>query len=271
MRRRYDCETPHKRRLLSVSLASMLAVLAVCPVVNPAPAGAQEVVGAARIVKNNVTGSLPLGEPLLLSNGKDVFQTEVIDTAANSSTLLGFQDNTQLAICPSAHVTLQSVNLTRSELVIFVASGCIRFSSGELLKTALFNTPSAQIRTYGTIVTVTVSARGATTVSVAEGTASVTGAGRTVTVAAGQSTLVLRGQPPTPPVPTPPEPPIVTEMDRLLTTASKQDFGTRAAARSPEVEAPHSFGMFTPNISPNIDGKIQSQIARDAKPAAPSH
>lgn len=268
MRRRYDCETPQKRRLLSVSLASTLAVLAVCPVVNPAPAGAQEVVGAARIVKNNVTGSLP---PRLLSNGEDVFQTEVINTAANSSTLLGFQDNTQLAICPSTPVTLQSVKLTRSELIIFVASGCIRFSSGELLKTALFNTPSAQIRTYGTIVTVTVSARGGTTVSVAEGTASVTAAGRTVTVAAGQSTVVLRGQLPTPPVPTPPQPPIVTEMDRLLTTASKQDFGTRATARSPAVEAPLGAGMFSPNISPNIDGKIQSQNAAAVSAIPGSH
>jgi hypothetical protein len=237
--------------------------MAVCTVASPAPAGAQEAVGAARIVKNNVTGTL-VGSPehLLLSNGKAVFQNEDIDTATNSSTLLAFRDNTQLAICPTAHVKVQSVNPTRAELAIFIASGCIRFTSGELLKAAYINTPSAEIRTYGTIVTITVSARGGTTVSVAEGAASVTGAGRTVTVAAGRSTLVLRGAPPTLPVATPPAPPIVTEMDELLAAAAP-NYGTRAAARSPEVEAPHGANM----LSPNIDGKIQSERASDATPA----
>lgn len=264
MPERYQREVPHKRRLLSKTLAGMLAIPTLFLAVNLAPAAAQEVVvGAARIVKNNVTGTLPQGPALLLSNGKNVFQTEAIDTLANSATLLGFRDNTQLAICPFAHVELQSVNPSRSEIVIFIASGCVRFTSGELLKAAYLNTPSpAQIRTYGTTVTVTVSARGGTTVSVAEGSASVTGAGRTVVVKAGQSTLVLRGQPPTTPVPTPPAPPIVTEMDTLLAAAPVQDYGTRAAARSPAVEAPTDVGTRT--FTPNVDGKIQSEIANDA-------
>jgi ferric-dicitrate binding protein FerR (iron transport regulator) len=244
-------------------LVSVLAVIAVFLVINPEPAEAQEAVGTARIVKNAVTGTLPApGAPILLSNGKEVFQNEVIKTVTNSSTLLGFRDNTQLAICPSADVALRTVDPKRSELVVFIASGCLRFTSGELLKAAYLNTPSAEIRTYGTIVTITVSARGGTTVSVAEGAASVTGAGRAVTVVAGQSTLVLRGTPPTPPVPSPPEPPIVTEMNSLLTSAAP-DFGTRAAARSPTTEAPHGAGMY----SPNVGGKIQSEIPGDRTPA----
>jgi hypothetical protein len=266
MPERCDCEAPRKRQLLSSWLATMLAAMAICPAVNPAPAGAQQPIGDARIVVNNVTGILP--EPpgaVLLRVGKDVVEEEIIKTAANSATLVAFRGNTKLEICPFAQVTLESVSLTRAELVIFIASGCSRYLSGELINAAYIRTPSAEIRTYGTILTVTVSARGATTVSVAEGTASVTGAGRAVTVAAGQSTLVLRGQPPTPPVPTPPEPPIVTEMDRLLTTASMRDFGTRAAARSPAVEAPTDAGTRT--FTPNVDGKIQSEIAGDATPA----
>ena len=74
---------------------------------------------------------------------------------------------------------------------------------------------------------------------------------------------VVRRQPC--PYPRRPTPPIVTEMDRLLQTASLQDFGTRAAARSPAVEAPTDAG--THMFSPNIDGKIQSEIAGDATPA----
>jgi uncharacterized protein YlaN (UPF0358 family) len=245
----------------------MIALAWVCSFVVPTPAWAQQPAGAARIVVNNVSGTLPTArERVVMRVGIDVVPNEVIDTAENSATLIAFKDNTQLPICPSSEIVLDRVAFDVNPMLAFsLRIGCAKFFSGLMLKTALINTPSpAQIRTSGTILTVTVSARRATTVSVAEGTASVTGAGRTVTVAPGQSTLVLPDQPPTPPVPTPPEPPIVIEMERLLTTASKQDFGTRAAARSPEVEAPHGFGMFSPNISPNIDSKIQSEIARDA-------
>jgi hypothetical protein len=242
----------------------MIAVAWVSSFILPLPVWAQQPAGAARIVVNNVSGTLPTArQPVMMRAGIDVFPNEVIDTLANSAALLRFQDNTQLAICPSTEVALRGAvfdpNPTKSELIVYIPNGCTRLSTGLLLKTAFFNTPSAEIHSYGTILTVTVSARGGTTVSVAEGTASVTGAGRSVIVAAGQSTMVSRGAAPTPPVPTPPQPPIVTEMNTLLMTASAQDFGTRAAARSPAVEAPTDAGtrMFTPNI----DGKIQSEIA----------
>jgi hypothetical protein len=264
-----DFKDLRKRLPASIALLGMITLGWVLSFVIPLPVWAQQAAGAARIVVNNVSGTLPTArERVVMRVGIDVFPNEVIDTAENSTALLVFQDNTQLAICPSTEVALRGAvfdpNPTKSELIVFIPNGCTRLSSGALLKTAFFNTPSAEIRTYGTIFTVTVSARGATTVSVAEGAASVTGAGRTVAVAAGQSTLVLRGQAPTPPVPTPPAPPVVTEMNRLLATAST-DFGTRAAARSPAVEAPTDAGTNT--FAPNIDGKIQSEIAGDKTPA----
>jgi len=251
-----------KRRPLPTSVVSMLASIAVCTMVNSAPGWAQEV-GVARSVVNNVTRTKPAErERTVVRVGDNLVQNEVINTAAHSATLVAFQDSSQLAICPSAEVVVNRAEFgagpTGPALVIFIANGCTQFSSGLLLKTVLFRTPSAEIRTSGTILTVTVSARGGTTVSVAEGAAGVTGAGRTVTVGAGQSTLVLPGQPPTVTVTTPPEPPIVTEMTRLL-AAPAQNYGTRAAARSPQVEAPHGANMF----SPNIDGKIQSEIANN--------
>jgi hypothetical protein len=265
-----DFRVLRKGRLLWISLVSEISLAIMCSVVGSLPVRAQQPAAAARIVVNNVTGTIPAArEHAVVHVGDKLVQNEVIDTAANSATLVDFQDNSELAICPSAEIVLNRAEFGTTPggagLVVFVASGCTRFSSGLLLKTVLFTTPSCEIRTSGTILTVTVSARGGTTVSVAEGTASVTGAGRTVIVAAGQSTLVLRGSPPTPPVPTPPQPPIVIEMDRLLQTASAHDFGTRAAARSPAVEAPTDAGTNT--FTPNVDGKIQSEIAGDATPA----
>jgi hypothetical protein len=259
-----------KRLLSLVSLSGMIALAWVFSFAAPRPAWAQQPAGAARIVVNNVSGTLPAArEPVVMRAGIDVFANEVIDTGANSAALVIFRDDTQLAICPSTEVALRGAvfdpDPNKTELVVFIPNGCTRLSSGLLLRTAFFNTPSAEIRTYGTVLTVTVSARGGTTVSVADGTASVTGAGRSVVVAAGQSTMVSRGAAPTPPVPTPPQPPIVAEMNALLTMASAQDFGTRAAARSPAVEAPTDAR--TRIFTPNIDGKIQSEIAGDKTPA----
>jgi hypothetical protein len=265
---RCDLRSPNQRWLLL--LVNMLMTLATLwSVVGAVPAGAQQPAGAARIVVNDVTGTIPgVRERTVVRVGDSLVQNEVINTVANSATLVVFRDESQLAICPSAEVVFNRAEFgpspTGPTLVVYIANGCTRFSSGLLVKTVLFRTPSAEIRTSGTILTVTVSARGGTTVSVAEGTASVTGAGRSVIVGAGRSTLVARGAPPTPPVPTPPQPPIVTEMNTLLMTASAQDFGTRAAARSPAVEAPTDAGTNT--FTPNVDGKIQSGIAGDATP-----
>jgi hypothetical protein len=265
MLRRCDRKARRKRWLLSRHLASMLVIVAVCQVVRYGPVAAQQSVGAASIVVNNVSGTLQGRQSILLRDGEDVYPSERINTAAKSSSLLAFRDNTQLAICPFANVELRDIAPTRSQLVIYIASGCIRFSSGEVLRTAFINTPSAQIRTYGTIVVITVSTRGATTVSVTEGAAAVTAAGQTVAVGAGESVVVLPGEPPTRPVSSPPLPAIVTEMNSLLAAASLHDFGTRQSARSPNVEAPYGANMYSPNIS----GKIQSEIAGDRTPPSP--
>jgi hypothetical protein len=194
-----------------------------------------------------------------------VLQKDLIDTRANSAALLVFLDNTGIAIAPETRITLNELvynpeNPSKSRFEVYLGEGAIRIQTGEIGKYAscIIETSGAVVATRST-VTITVSTRGATTVSVAEGSATVTAAGRTVTVAAGQSTLVVRGAPPTAPIPSPPPPPIVIEMDRLLQTASLQKFGTRAAARSPAVEAPSDAGTRT--FSPNIDGKIQSEIA----------
>src|SRR5689334_4667068 len=110
--RRYtDIERSRKSPRLRSRLA-LLAAMAAWIVVHSAPAWGQQPVGAARLVVRNVTGTLPAArEHIVLRVGIDVFQNEVIDTLADSATLLAFQDNTQLSICPLSEVALDRVTI----------------------------------------------------------------------------------------------------------------------------------------------------------------
>jgi FecR protein len=232
------------------------------------PARSQEQVGIAEIIRPDVEATQARkSEPVSLADESQIYQHDVIDTLIpHSAALLRFEDDTRIRVAPESEVKLDKVvfnsaNPAASRLVVSLLRGAMAYATGILPKDVykVIAASSVTIGVSGTQLTVTVSVRGATTVSVTEGSATVTSAGRTVTVAAGQSTLVLRGAPPTPPVPSPPPPPILVEMDRLLQAASLQEFGTRAAARSPAVEAPSDAGTHT--FSPNVGGKIQSEIA----------
>jgi hypothetical protein len=237
------------------------------------PACAQQI-GAARIVVNQVTGRPPGASQITLRAGIDVVQNEAIETGASSACRVVFQDNTELSVGASSSVTLDRFvfdpNPAKSAVAVSMAKGVARLSTGLLPKEDYsVATPSATIGVRGTVLTITVSLRGTTTVSVGSGSAFVTGAGRTVTVPTGYSTLVVRGSPPTIPVPTPPAPPMTTEMDRLLLQASTVEGGTRVAARSSPAVSPQGDGN-TWMLSPNIDPKIQSEIAEDATPLRPT-
>jgi hypothetical protein len=252
------------RKCLSLP-AFIFVTAACCPLLFcTSIAWSQQRIGTADTIRRDVNATRQ-PQTVALKEDYPVLQKDLIGTRADSAALLVFQDNTGIAIAPETRIELNEVvynpeNPAKSKFEASISAGAIRVQTGELPKYAyVINTSSPARIDPSSTVTITVSTRGATTVSVAEGSATVTAAGRTVTVAAGQSTLVLRGAPPTPPVPTPPPPPIVIEMDRLLQMASLQKFGTRAAARSPAVEAPSDAGTHT--FSPNIDGKMQSEIA----------
>ena len=99
-------QPPDQRRLFS--LISFLTLMTLCSVIGAVPAWAQQPAGSARIVVNDVTGTLPAKpqEPAVVHVGDNLVQNEVIDTAPNSATLAVFQDNSRLAICPSAEVVI---------------------------------------------------------------------------------------------------------------------------------------------------------------------
>jgi uncharacterized membrane protein YgcG len=192
----------------------------------PGIAVADQQIGAAAVVVNNVTGTLATTrQRAVLRAGIDVFQSEVIDTADNSASKVVFEDRTELSIGPMSQVVLDRFvfdpNPAASAVAVSVAKGVARFSTGLLPKPDyLIRTPSCAVGVRGTVLTAIVSEARASTISVQEGQAVVSAQGVTVTVNAGQTTYVAFGQPPTPPAPSSPTPPgITTEMDALLQSA----------------------------------------------------
>lgn len=183
---------------------------------------AEQNIGDAQVVVNDVRGVIGNRAPETLRAGIDVFQNEIIRTGDRSASRVLFQDNTTLAIGAASEVTLDRFvfdpNPEKSQVALSIAKGVVRFTTGSLPKSSYqVTTPTATIGIRGTIFTVTVAADGATTVSVEEGVALVSSSGETVAVESGMSTTTAAGQPPTPPQPTPPSPPPVAEMDALLT------------------------------------------------------
>jgi hypothetical protein len=204
------------------SIARLLAcALAVSPFASEI-AYADQNIGDAQVVVNDVKGVVGTQEPAVLRAGIDVFQNEVIRTGANSASRVKFQDNTDLAVGASSEVTLDRFvfdpDPTKSQVALSIAKGVARFTTGSLPKSAYkISTPTATIGVRGTILTVAVAADGTSIVSVSEGSALITANGVTVTVDAGMTTTVNPGAPPTTPGPTPPTPlPPVGEMDFLL-------------------------------------------------------
>jgi hypothetical protein len=261
----YPTDPRSSRRLRYAAAVCALAAAASGPV-----AGAESQIGATSVVVNSVTGTLATThESAPLRAGIDVFQNETIDTADNSASRVVFQDRTELSVGPQSSVVLDRFvfdpDPSKSAVAVSIAKGVARFSTGLLPKPDYaINTPAAQIGVRGTVLTVTVSAARATTVSVDSGSAFVTGRGVTVTVDAGYSTLVRFGMAPTPPVPSPPPPVITVVMDTLLSRASGSALGTQVGARASGVEMPQlGAGQM---LSPNIDPKTQAEIAGDATP-----
>ena len=254
-------------KLRVAALAGVMAALLAAPAV-----AADSQIGAAAQVVNSVTGTLASTHEIApLRAGIDVFQNETIDTSDNSASKVVFQDRTELSVGPQSSVVLDRFvfdpDPSRSAVAVSIAKGVARFSTGLLPKPDYsLTTPSAQIGVRGTVLTVTVSPAKATTVSVESGIALVTGRGVTVTVNAGNSTLVRPGMPPTPPVPSPPPPAILVAMDTLLASAQPGP-GTRVGARASAVEVPQLGGNMM--LSPNIDPKVQAEIAGDATPPVP--
>jgi hypothetical protein len=118
-------------------------------------ARADDAIGVASMVRNNVSGALPSGD-VKINTGESVVRNEIVKTAEESSTKLVFVDSTNLSIGPKATVRLSNFvsagPSTYGKATIDVAKGAFRFATGHSDKRAYeINTGVATIGVRGTV------------------------------------------------------------------------------------------------------------------------
>lgn len=121
------------------------------------PAAAQDRIGAAAAVRNQVTAS-GAGQERTLAVGNPVYQDQTISTGANSVAQLLFTDQTTLSIGQRSQVTLDRYVYDPSRAsgggaTVSMARGAMRFVSGtQDPRNYQVRTPVATIGVRGTIV-----------------------------------------------------------------------------------------------------------------------
>jgi hypothetical protein len=157
-------------------------------------ARADEVIGVASAVRNNVSGSLPTGE-VQINVGENVIRNEIVKTASESWTKLVFSDSTNLSVGPNAIVRLSNFVSTGpssyGKATIDIAKGAFRFATGHSEKRAYeINTGVATIGVRGTVFDGD-SETGKTKLHVASGAVVVhTKKGKVCDIKAGQSVVI---------------------------------------------------------------------------------
>ncbi len=118
-------------------------------------ARADEAIGVASAVRNNVSGSLPTGD-VQINVGENVIRNEIVKTASESWTKLVFSDSTNLSVGPNATVRLSNFvsagPSSYGKATIDIAKGAFRFATGHSEKRAYeINTGVATIGVRGTV------------------------------------------------------------------------------------------------------------------------
>jgi hypothetical protein len=127
-----------------------LAVFAACP------APAQEGIGSAAALRNQVEGITAGRGSQPLQIGSEVYQNELVRTAEASVVQLVFLDSTDLSVGPKSEVTLDRFvydpDKTAGSVVVRAGQGMFRFVTGTQRKqNYLIATPIASIGVRGTI------------------------------------------------------------------------------------------------------------------------
>ncbi len=157
-------------------------------------ARADETIGVASVVRNDVSGVLVSGT-VKIDTGASVVRNEIMKTAEDSSAKLVFTDSTNLAIGPNSTVKLDhfvsSGPSSYGKVTINVAKGVFRFTTGHSDKRAYeINTGVASIGVRGTIFEGAAAPR-KTRLHVVEGVVDVrTKNGRFCELHAGQSAVI---------------------------------------------------------------------------------
>jgi hypothetical protein len=147
------------------------------PGAEDATALEQQRIGSTVIVKNQVNELTAAAAAKSISIGDNVYLDETVQTGQDSTGKFVLADATNLALGPKSTVKLDrfvfSGESTYSKAVLNLTRGTFRFITGNSPKTAYeIDTPTASIGVRGTIVDIKID-KGATTVALQEGKASV--------------------------------------------------------------------------------------------------
>lgn len=140
---------------------------------GPIAAQPAQIIGAAEIVENRVSGEIS-GIRRQLAPEAEIYRSELIRTEAASSTRLRFSDRSDLRLGPLAQIRLDSAIYTgQAGTAVTLARGALRFVSGNgPVGTYQIRTPVATIGLRGTTVDV-VLRQGRAFVTLVEGAAQV--------------------------------------------------------------------------------------------------
>ncbi|HEV8391489.1 MAG TPA: FecR family protein [Dongiaceae bacterium] len=180
-----------RARYLRIDLLALaFAALALLP----APAMAELVIGAARVVVADVSAESSVASRRLAA-ADEVRYKELIATERGSAAVIQFVDATELAIGEQARVRLDEFVFDPGavgKLDLTLEFGALRFSTGSMAKPAYrIATPSAALAVRGTEFDLAVDGDGATYLMVRHGAVEVTARnGESKQVGAGQSLTV---------------------------------------------------------------------------------
>jgi hypothetical protein len=124
-------------------------------------ARAQQDIGGAKVVINNVQGALPTGNNVPVVQGDNVFLNEVVHSQPDSKANLLLKDNSDVTIGPGSTVKLDNFVYSGPKgagtIGLNITKGTLRFVTGDASKRAYtIWTPTAAIGVRGTILRIKV-------------------------------------------------------------------------------------------------------------------
>src|SRR5271170_3385722 len=124
-------------------------------------AWAQQDIGGAKVVINNVQGDLPTGNNVPVVQGDNVFLNEVVHSQPDSKANLLLKDNSDVTIGPGSTVKLDNFVYSGPKgagtIGLNMTKGTLRFVTGDASKRAYtIWTPTAAIGVRGTILRIRV-------------------------------------------------------------------------------------------------------------------
>jgi hypothetical protein len=133
-------------------------------------AWAQQDIGGAKVVINNVQGDLPTGNNVPVVQGDNVFLNEAVHSGPDSKANLLLKDNSDVTIGPGSTVKLDdfvySGPKSAGTIGLNMTKGTLRFVTGDASKRAYtIWTPTAAIGVRGTTLRIKVTDTGTTVIN----------------------------------------------------------------------------------------------------------